>query len=90
MSLPSDVGKMGDERGLTQVMIAIDPLSLNDRGTVESYVDRILDDLKSSISIDGRPLRYPGERLFRTREENLENGISVNDEIYSGVLHLLG
>ena len=86
----SDVGKMGDERGLTQVMIAIDPLKLNDSSTVESYVDRILSDLKASVSIDGRPLRYPGERLFKTRTDNRENGISVNDEIYSGVLNLLG
>ena len=86
----SDVGKMGEERVLTQVMIALDPLKLIVSSTVESYVDRILSDLKASVSIDGRPLRYPGERLFKTRTDNRENGISVNDEIYSGVLNLLG
>ena len=80
----SEVGRLKDERGLTQIMIAIDPARLHDRSTVDGIVDRIL----GEVSRQGEGIRYPGQRLHRTRQDNLANGVPVIDSIWQSILDL--
>ncbi len=35
-------------------------------------------------------LSYPGERITKTKQYNLKNGIEINDEIWNRVLALRG
>lgn len=75
------IGTFGDEVGLSQIMIAIDPGKFNDKETTDKIVDELIADIKSSTPVkeDGTVL-YPGERVVRTRKDNLENGIPVIEE----------
>ena len=63
----SRIGTFGDEVGLSQIMIAIDPLRFNTPEETDSIVDEILADIKSSEP---------------TRETNTRDGIPVIDEVW--------
>ena len=83
------VGSFGEEVGLTQVMIAIDPGHFQESPVTDEMVKELIDDIHSSIPLKGgSPVRYPGERDVKTRRENLENGIPVNDEVWAKILAL--
>ncbi len=77
------IGTFGDEVGLSQVMIAIDPGKLNAEELTDEIVDNILADIKASKPIqEGGAVYYPGELELKTREENTANGIPVIDEVW--------
>ncbi len=83
------IGTFGDEVGLTQVMIAIDPGKMDDPSHTDSIVDAIVADIKSSIpATDGGTIFYPGEIEWNTRKDNLENGIPVVDEVWEKICKL--
>lgn len=78
------IGTFGEEVGLSQIMIAIDPAKFNDQATTDEIIQALTADVKSSVPLKGgAPVRYPGERDIKTRRENLENGIPVNDEVWA-------
>jgi len=86
----ADIGTFGDEVGLTQIMIAIDPSKANSAEATDSIVDRIISDVKSSEPVtEGGEVFYPGERELKTRRENLEKGIPVIDEVWEKIGELL-
>lgn len=75
------IGTFGDEIGLSQIMIAIDPGKFNDTETTDRIVDELVADIKSSIPIkEGGTVFYPGEIEINTRKDNIENGIPVIEE----------
>ena len=79
----SRIGTFGDEVGLSQIMIAIDPLRFNTPEETDSIVDEILADIKSSEPIrEGGEVYYPGELELITRETNTRDGIPVIDEVW--------
>ena len=79
----SRIGTFGDEVGLSQIMIAIDPLRFNTPEETDSIVDEILADIKSSEPIrEGAEVYYPGELELITRENNTRDGIPVIDEVW--------
>ena len=83
------IGTFGDEIGLTQIMIAIDPTKF---GTVEendAVINAILADIKASTPArpDGE-VRWPGEGMLRTIKENRELGVPVVEEIWESVLKM--
>ena len=81
------IGTFGAEVGLTQIMIAIDPCKFNDTEITDRIVDELIADLKSSIPIEeGTEVRYPAEREFKTRKENMELGIPVIEEKWNSIL----
>lgn len=83
----SKVGTFGDEVGLTQIMIAIDPLKANSKELTDEIVNNIVEDVKASKSIDpNNPVHYPGEKDAQTIVDNLKNGIPVIDEKWEAVL----
>lgn len=82
----SQIGTFGDEVGLTQIMIAIDPCKFNTREQTDDIADQILRDLKQSQpAMEGDMVRYPGESSMLKRRENMELGIPVIEEIWDAV-----
>ena len=56
------IGTFGDEVGLTQIMIAIDPTKGNSVELTDEIVNNIVADVKSSIPVkEGGEVYYPGE-----------------------------
>lgn len=83
------IGTFGDEVGLSQVMIAIDPRKMNSVELTDSIVDGIVSDIQSSVpEKEGGKVFYPGEIEWNTRKANLENGIPVIDEVWQGIVAL--
>ena len=77
------IGTFGDEVGLSQVMIAIDPGKFNSVEETDAIVDAIVTDIQSSEpAAEGGRVFYPGELELMTREDNQANGIPVIDEVW--------
>ena len=86
-----DIGGFGEEIGLTQIMIAIDPKRLNaaENEDMERRITEILDNVNASEPAEtGNDVTWPGQRMIRTRQENLEKGIPVIEEKWNTVLEL--
>lgn len=78
-----EVGRLENERGLSQVFIAIDPSCLHS----QEEADRIVNSVLGSVaSTSGQ--RYPGQRLWKTRRENMEMGIQVEETVWNTILSL--
>jgi len=85
----NDLSKKEDEYGVSQVFVAIDIRKLSNFPAIDKTIADIISDFKKSTPIDPQyPVRYPGERLIQTREENLRNGIPVNKETWQSILNL--
>ena len=81
------IGTFGDEVGLSQVMIAIDPSKGNTPEQTEEIVNAILADIKSSIPVtEGGEVLYPGEREARNIDDFSKNGIPVVEEVWNSIL----
>ncbi len=84
-----EISKQKVEFGVSQVFIAIDLKNLQNYPSIEKTIQKIIDDIKNSIpekKID--EIRYPGERVTRTREKNLEKGIPVSKSIWESITNL--
>lgn len=83
------IGTFGDEVGLTQIMIAIDPSKGNSTSLTDKIVNNIINDVKSSIPVkEGAEVYYPGELELKSIKENMENGIPVIEEKWNLVCSL--
>ena len=81
------IGTFGDEVGLSQIMIAIDPSKFQDSSVTDGIVDELVAEIKSSEPIkEGGQVFYPGEIEINTRRDNMENGIPVIEEKWESVL----
>lgn len=75
-----------EERGISQVFIAIDPSKFNSIDISDEIIDGVLAYIKSSTRVEeSRDIMYPGQGSIKTREENLEKGIPVNEEIWNTI-----
>lgn len=82
----SKIASFGDEIGLTQIMIAIDPSKFNSSELTDSIVSSILKDIKSSEPVvPGGEVYYPGELELKTRHDNSINGIPVIDSVWETI-----
>lgn len=81
------IGTFGDEVGLTQIMIAIDPAKFQSGDVTDAIIDAIIRDVKSSEpDAPGGEVRCPGEGEHRIRRDNLANGIPVVESKWQEVL----
>ena len=72
------IGTFGDEIGLTQIMIAIDPSKGNSVELTDEIVNNIVADVKSSIPVkEGGEVYYPGELELLNIKQNKEEGIPL-------------
>ena len=83
------IGTFGDEIGLTQIMIAVDPTKFNPVEETDAIVEEILADVKSSEPIkEGGEVYYPGELELKNIKENKEQGIPVIEEVWESILKM--
>lgn len=83
------IGTFGDEVGLTQIMIAIDPGKFNSTELTDQIVNDIVADIKSSVPVqEGGEVYYPGELELKSIRENRELGIPVVEEKWNEVCSL--
>ena len=83
-----EVGKLGsDEYALSQIFIAINAEKTTDRR--EALLENIIEDVKNSIPVSekSRP-RVPNERSNHVREENLVDGVPVEESVWQTILAL--
>lgn len=81
------VGQLGaDEYQLCQVLIAIDAKSIAGQEFLASAVEEVLEDVKASERVDeNQPVRFPGAKRISLRQQNLENGIPVDDGVWARI-----
>ena len=83
------IGTFGDEIGLTQIMIAIDPAKFGTGADSDAIVNGILDDVKQSEpATEGGQVFYPGEMELKNIKENKEQGVPVIEEVWESVLKM--
>jgi 3-dehydro-L-gulonate 2-dehydrogenase len=81
----------GNSVGLSQVFIAIDPLKMVDQAFIDQALSETIEQLRNSTSVEeAGEILYPGERSLRTRKENLQNGIPVDEKVWQNVRKLAG
>lgn len=81
-----EITKKEWESALSQVYIACDISRLNHTEWVDEVLSAIIDDLHTTDpERDFQRALYPGERVLKTRIENMKNGIPVNDEVWAGI-----
>lgn len=82
-----EIGKLGeDEYALSQVFIAVAPEKLGDADDIHARINESIADLKDSIpATEASSVYYPGERSLNTRNENLEQGIPVEAEVWNKI-----
>ncbi len=69
-----------------QVFIAIDPLKINTQAFIDQALKDTIQQLKTSErATENDEIFYPGEQSFKTRLENRELGIPVDDGIWEKV-----
>lgn len=72
-----------------QVFIAIDPRKINTQEFIDQALHETIEQLKSSVPADENvEIFYPGEQSLKTRQENIELGIPVDDGIWANVKEL--
>jgi 3-dehydro-L-gulonate 2-dehydrogenase len=80
------LGQQSHEYGVSQVYLAIDISRVAPQTVIDQIVTDTLDNLKTAVlAEDSETLRYPGERILITRQENLANGIPVDREIWEAI-----
>ena len=86
----SDIGrKYADEIGLSQVFLALDP-AFTTPEEINRILEPVLEDLRNAQPMEpGGRVWYPGERTWQTREENLRQGVPVNEEVWRSIQALL-
>ncbi|MHA8067456.1 3-dehydro-L-gulonate 2-dehydrogenase [Aquirufa sp. ROCK2-A2] len=81
----------GNSVGLSQVFIAIDPLKMVDQPFIDQALMATIEQLRNSTSVEeSGEVLYPGERSLRTRMENLQSGIPVDEQVWQNVRKLAG
>lgn len=84
-----DILQDGQEYAPSQVFIAIDLSSFEDRNQILARIDASLADIAASTPLEeDKPVRWPGQLRKQIREENLSSGIPTNSEVWQQILAL--
>ncbi|WP_186756680.1 3-dehydro-L-gulonate 2-dehydrogenase [Echinicola salinicaeni] len=85
-----EVGESGEEYGLSQVFVALEPSKLGLEEWMDTKAEQVIEDLKQSKTFDNnKKVRYPGEQTLRVRQENLELGVPVDVDIWNQIVKIL-
>ncbi|MBN1221153.1 MAG: 3-dehydro-L-gulonate 2-dehydrogenase [Anaerolineae bacterium] len=77
------------EFGISQVFIAFDISQPTGTAWVEQEVQNIIADLhQAEPDASTAEVLFPGERVLRTRQENLTNGIPVDETVWQEILEM--
>lgn len=77
------------EYGLSQVFVCMDVKRLGNQG-IDDCINGIIADYQRSVVDGDSRILYPGERVLKTREENLRNGVPVLKSKWTEILSLCG
>lgn len=85
------IGQQGDDEfGLSQIFMAVDPMSLGEKESYNELLAVTLNALHhAEPAREGDQIYYPGERTIQTRREHLENGIPVDEKYWNEILESL-
>lgn len=73
----------------SQIFIAINPYMFASKEEVDKILEDTINQIHAASPVTpGRPARYPGEGTLKTRKENDELGILVNEEVWNRVRSL--
>jgi len=62
-----------------------------DQAFIDQALSETIEQLRNSTSVEeAGEILYPGERSLRTRKENLQNGIPVDEKVWQNVRKLAG
>ena len=88
-SSTKDIGEMEAEYNISQVFIALDPDKFGNKEQIELKIKSTLEYIKNSepVQEDGEVF-YPSERSARVRAENIDQGIPVNEDIWTYIKQL--
>lgn len=76
----------GEEYNISQVFIAFNAKEIAGEQFINTAVNEIIQNIKSSEKInENGEIFYPAERELKTRKDNLENGIPVDEIIWNKV-----
>jgi len=85
----NEISKLAAEINVSQVFIAIDLSKMHNATTIGGILQAIIEDYKSGAAIEGgSAVRFPGEAVVKTRRENLEKGIPVNEKVWAEIMNL--
>ncbi|MEP0711021.1 MAG: 3-dehydro-L-gulonate 2-dehydrogenase, partial [Algoriphagus sp.] len=77
-----EVGKSGHETAVSQVFLCFDPDKLELTDWLDTKVDAVIEDLKTSSTFGEKSVRYPGESTLKIRKVNLKNGVPISESIW--------
>jgi 3-dehydro-L-gulonate 2-dehydrogenase len=84
-----EISKQKYEHALSQVFIAMDLSKLGNASSITKIINQIIDDYHTSIpEDDSKEILYPGERVLKTRKENLLNGVPVDEVVWKEITEL--
>ena len=84
-----DLGDMPVETGVSQIFIAIDPAAFGDIEIIKGKINSTIAYIKQTEQMaDDAEIYYPGEQSAMRRQENMKNGIPVNEKIWEKILEL--
>jgi 3-dehydro-L-gulonate 2-dehydrogenase len=76
------------EYGQSQVFIAFDITQPAGAAWVEQEVQNIIADMqRAKPNMPDAEVMFPGERVLRTRQENLTDGIPVDETVWEAILN---
>ena len=88
-SATHEITKRKIEYGLSQVFVAINISRLPGHSIIPTIIENVISDYKQSLQQDAATfITYPGERVLRSRKQNLMNGIPVMQQIWGSILKL--
>lgn len=80
------IGREKEEYGVSQVFIAINVCTAPH---LHQTMEETVQDLHSAPALEqNEPVRYPGEGMLQTRQDNLKNGIPVDEDYWQEVLEM--
>jgi len=77
------------ETNVSQVFIAFNLQALQQYSSIAEAFQNIIEDYQSAESEAGNDaVRYPGQNIIKTRNENLRDGISVDQKVWDAIVSL--
>ena len=84
-----EISKREAEYSLSQVFISIDISKLMNHSSIKTAIECIIADYRESVPKDElSQIVYPGERVLKTRKNNLANGIPVLKKVWDQIIVL--